>query len=202
MGVRNMPEATPQSERVVFLKQKAFLEFKKFIVTFLYLWVIFALLSIHESIIRAQNHLDYPAHTLAVINAFIFAKVLLIGEYLRLGTGFRNRPLIYSVLYKCFSFSLLLVGMHVVEKIIVGVISGKTAGAAFSEIGGRTLINIVSMATLAFVMLIPFFAFRELGRVIGEKELRSLFLGRRGKLDAVAIETTARRTTEDNILAK
>jgi hypothetical protein len=163
---------------------------------------VFRLLSIHESIILAQNHLDYPAHTLAVINAFIFAKVLLIGEYFRLGTGFKDSPLIYSVLYKCCSFSVLLIGIHIVEKIIVGVIGGKTVSGAFSEIGGGILISMVSMGTLAFVMLVPFFAFRELGGAIGEQELRSLFLGRRGKLNAGTFESTVQSTTEGNILAK
>src|SRR5271170_7638620 len=152
-----MAEQTTLSERAHNLKGKAYLEFKKFVTIFFYLWVVFALLSIHETIIRAQNHLNYRAHTLAVINAFVFAKVLLIGEYFRLGTGFKGKPLIYPVLYKCFSFSVLLIGVHIVERITLEVVGGKTVGEAFSEIGGGTLISIVSMGTLAFVMLIPFF---------------------------------------------
>jgi hypothetical protein len=196
-----MAERIVLSERARNLKEKAFLEFKKFIPIFLYLWVVFALLSIHETIIRAQHHLDYGAHSFAVINAFVFAKVLLVGEHFRLGTRFKHKPLIYPVLYKCLMFSVLLTSFHIVEKVLVGVVGGETVSESFSDLGGRTLISIVSMSTLAFVMLIPFFAFRELGRLIGEKELRSLFLGRGAKLDVGTLQSTA-QSTEGEILAK
>src|SRR5580700_11110520 len=196
-----MAEETALSERMQNLKQKGFLEFKKFMAIFLYLWVVFALLSIHETIIRAQHGLDYEAHTFAVINAFVFAKVLLVGEHFRLGTRFKHKPLIYPVLYKCLMFSVLLTSFHIVEKVLVGVVGGETISESFSDLGGRTLISIVSMSTLAFVMLIPFFAFRELGRLIGEKELRSLFLGRGAKLDVGTLQSTA-QSTEGEILAK
>jgi hypothetical protein len=186
-----MAERIAPSERARNLKEKAFLEFKKFIPIFLYLWVVFALLSIHETIIRAQHGLDYEAHTLAAINAFVFAKVLLVGEHFRLGTRFKHKPLIYPVLYKCLMFSVLLTGFHIVEKVLVGVVGGETISESFSDLGGRTLVSIVSMSTLAFVMLIPFFAFRELGRLIGEKELRSLFLGRGAKLDGGTLQSIA-----------
>jgi hypothetical protein len=178
-----MAEQATLSEQARKLREKAFIEFKRFVAVFLYLWVVFALLSIHETIIRAQNHLDYGAHTFAVINAFIFAKVLLVGDYLRLGDRFKHKPLVYPVLYKCLVFSALLTGFHIVERTFSGVVGGKTFSESFSEIGGRTLIGIVSISTLAFVMLIPFFAFRELGRMIGEEELRALFLGRGAKTE-------------------
>ena len=186
-----MAEQAALSERVQNLKQKGFLEFKRFMAIFLYLWVVFALLSIHETIIRAQHGLDYEAHTLAVINAFVFAKVLLVGEHFRLGSRFKRRPLIYPVLYKCLVFAVLLTSFRIVERIIVGMIGGKTLSEGLANIGGRTLVTIVSVSALAFVMLIPFFAFRELGRVIGEKELRSLFLGPGAKLDVGTLQSTA-----------
>jgi hypothetical protein len=169
---------------------------------FFYLWVVFALLSIHKTIVLARNHINYQEHTLAVINAFVLAKVLLIGEHFRLGSRFKGKPLIYPVLYKCLSFSVLLIGAHIIEKIFVGMIVGKTVSEAFSEIGGGTLISIMSMSTLAFVMLIPFFAFRELGRIIGQQELRSLFLGRGGKRDVGTFRSTGQSTEEGNTLAK
>ena len=65
------------------LKEKALVEFKRLLAIFLYLWVVFGLLSIHTSIILSQHHLDYTEHTLAIVNAFVFAKVLLIGEHFR-----------------------------------------------------------------------------------------------------------------------
>jgi hypothetical protein len=197
-----MDEQTALSERARNLKQRGLLEFKRFVAIFLYLWVVFALLSIHESIIRAQQGLDYEAHTFAVINAFIFAKVLLVGEHFRLGTRFKHKPLIYPVLYKCFVFSVLLTGFHIVEKIVAGVIGGETLSRGLADVDGRTLVRIVSMSTLAFVMLIPFFGFRELGRLIGQKELRSLFLGGGATSDVGKSESIVPETEERKFLAK
>ena len=66
----------PQQRR---LGERAYDEFKRFIVIFLYLWVVFGLLSIHKSLVLSQSHLDYPEHAFAIINALVFAKVLLVG---------------------------------------------------------------------------------------------------------------------------
>ena len=43
-------------------------------------------------------------------------------------------------------------------------------------LGGGSLQGIVSAGAIVFVSLIPFFAFREIGKVIGKRELWSLLL--------------------------
>ena len=197
-----MAEQPTLSERARNLKQNALLEYKRFLGIFLYLWVVFALLSIHESIIRAQHNLDFTAHTFAVINAFVLAKVLLVGEYLHLGTGFKEKPLVYPVLYKSLVFSIFLTAFHVAERMIVGMIRGKTFAESFSAIGGGRLEAILSIGALSFVMLIPFFAFRELGRVIGHEELRALFYGRRTKAGVGTSRLKTHGTEEDKLLSK
>jgi hypothetical protein len=173
-----MDENDAQRRRVHSLKEKASTEFRKFVIIFLYLWIVFAALSIHESIIRTKHSLDYREHGFAIINALVLAKVILLGDYFQLGTRFKDKPLVYPVLHKCLVFSVLLIGFHIAERMIGGIAGGKSASESFAGIGGGTLMSIVSMSVLAFVMLIPFFAFRELSRMIGEQELWSLFLGR------------------------
>jgi hypothetical protein len=176
-GVPEMDENDAKSHRVHNLKEKASTEFRKFLIIFLYLWIVFATLSIHESIIRAKHGLDYTEHGFAIINALVLAKVILVGDYFQLGTRFKDKPLVYPVLHKCLVFSVLLMGFHLAERMIVGIAGGKSASESFAGIGGGTLRSTISMSVLAFVMLIPFFAFRELGRMIGEQKLLSLFLG-------------------------
>src|SRR6516165_5397282 len=105
----NMADASLSIPRPRDLKGRAFEEFKRFIVIFLYLWVVFGLLSIHKSLVLSQRHLDQQEHTFAIINAFIFAKVLLVGEQLHLGRRFENKPLIYPILHKCFIFTVVLI---------------------------------------------------------------------------------------------
>jgi hypothetical protein len=200
--VPRMDQIKSRGEHMRNLKEKALLEFKAFLGIFLYLWVVFALLSIHESIIRAQHNLDFTAHSLAIINAFVLAKVLLVGEYLHLGAGFKEKPLVYPVLYKSLVFSIFLTGFHVAERIIVGMIRGKSFAESFSAIGGGRLEAILSISALTFVMLIPFFAFRELGRMIGEEKLRALFYGQRTKAGVGTLRSTVPETEEGKPLAK
>ena len=165
------------------LKEGAIHELKEFLAMFIYLWVFFALLVIHESVILAQEHQDFVAHGFAILDALILAKVLLIGEDLHLGSRFRDKPLVFSILYKSFAFSLVFIGFHIVERVVVGVSTGRSIAQSFPVIGGGSLKGIFSVAAILFVGLIPFFAFRELARVIGQNELRSLLLTRGTKVD-------------------
>ena len=106
----------------------------------------------------------------------MLAKVLLTGEDLKFGTRFKDKPLIYSILYKCFIFTLFLIGFHIVERVIGGVLHGKSIAQSFPDVGGGSVQGILSLGVTVFVALIPFFAFREIARVIGPGELWSLLL--------------------------
>ena len=160
------------------LKERAVHQLREFLVMFIYLWALFALLVINQSIVLAREAQDYQAHGFAILNALILAKVLLIGEDLRLGERFRDRPLLYSIFYKCFIFTLFIVGFHILERVIVGVWRGRTIAQSFPTIGGGSVNGILSLGATLFVALIPFFAFREISRVIGRGELWSLLLSR------------------------
>jgi hypothetical protein len=158
------------------LKERAYEEFKRFIVIFLYLWVVFGLLSIHRSFVLSQRHLDYGEHALAIINAFVFAKVLLVAEASGLGSRFRDKPLIYPVLHKCFLFTVVLIGFHIIEIASVALWRGSTIANNLQAEGLGNLKGILSVGIMSFVLLLPFFLLRELGRVIGHKELWDLIL--------------------------
>jgi len=174
-----MTEESVPVSRISRLKAKALDEFKGFLIIFFYLWVVFGLLSIHKSIILSEHQLDYPEHAFAIVNAFVFAKVLLIGEHFGLGTRFSHKPLIYPILHKCFIFTLVLLCFHIIESLLVGLWHGNTAANSLPAMGGGNLKGILSVGVVCFVVLLPFFAFREIGRVIGHGELWYLILERR-----------------------
>jgi hypothetical protein len=161
------------------LRERAYDEFKRFVVIFLYLWVVFGLLSIHKSLVLSQSHLDYPEHAFAIINALVFAKVLLVAEHFHLGTRFQNRPLIYPILHKCLVFTLVLICFHIVESVLVGVWHGNTLADSLPPIVGGGLKGLLAVGVMCFVVLIPFFGFREIARVIGHGEMRALMFARR-----------------------
>jgi hypothetical protein len=145
---------------------------------FVYLWILLTLFIINQSAVLAREHHNYQAHFFAFVNALIMAKVLLIGEDLHLWDRFRDKPLLYSIFYKCFVFTIFFIGVHILERVIVGVWSGRTIAQSFPDIGRGSLSEILSLGATVFVSLIPFFAFREISRVIGPGELWSLLLSR------------------------
>ena len=174
----NPPEKSSSNRHKSTLKERAAHQLREFLVMFSYLWALFALLVINQSVVLAREAQDYEAHGFAILNALILAKVLLIGEDLQLGNRFRDKALIYSILYRCFIFTLFIVGFHILERVIVGVWSGRTIAQSFPTIGGGSVNGILSLGATLFVALIPFFAFREISRVIGRRELWSLLLSR------------------------
>lgn len=164
------------------LKEKAISEAKKFAVIVGYLWVLFVLFGIHKvTILRGQN----PASPLgfrvgfALINALILGKIILIAEAFHFGEKFKDRPLVYAILFKAAAFSVLLLCFDILEDVIVGLFHHKTITESMPTLGGGGVEGILLVALMVCIVLIPFFAFREIARAIGEDELLSLLFKRR-----------------------
>jgi hypothetical protein len=160
------------------IRKKIITETKKFLGMAAYLWVLFFLFSLHERIVLAQHQIDYEFFGIPLVSALVLAKVMLIAEDLHLGERFEDKPLIYPILYKSLLFAAVFICFHVLEDSLIGISKGKTLSESVSSIGGGGLRGIVSVAAIITFALCPFFAFRELGRVIGQQELRSLLLTR------------------------
>lgn len=185
-ALATLPEPSPQKPT---LKERALHELRRFTVMSLYLWVLFALFSIHQSIVLAEHDIDYRAQGFAFINALMLAKVMLIGEDLHLGRRFKDRRLVYSILYQSLAFAILFICFHIVERLLIGIWDGKTIAESFPEIGGGSLKGILSAGTIISVSLIPFFAFKAIGEAMGERELWALFFGRGGRDSGINAKT-------------
>jgi hypothetical protein len=153
-------------------------EIKQFLGMAVYLWILFGLFALHESIVLARHQINYKFYGFAVVNALILAKVMLVAEDLHLGERFREGPLVFPILYKSFLFAIVFICFDIVEEVLVGMVKGKTLLTSVPSIGGGTLGGIVSVGTIVTFALIPFFAFREVGRVVGERELHILLFTR------------------------
>src|SRR5262249_38516602 len=167
---------TATNQRVQNLKAKGINEFKRFVIIFVYLWVVFGLFSLNQAIIL--RNLSYLTHGFALLNAVIFAKVMLIAEDLKLGDRFQSRPLIYPVSYKTVAFSVVFLLFHLLEEAIVAWWHGRNIAETFPVLGDSTFIGAVCVWGVLSISLIPFFAVREISRVLGEHELWSLFFRR------------------------
>ncbi|SFK55407.1 hypothetical protein [Methylocapsa palsarum] len=173
---RTVPSPAPVAGKPT-LKQKAAQEMRRFLVMAAYLWVLLALFSLHQSIVLAEHGINFREQGFAIVNALMLAKVMLIAEGFHVGRRFENRPLVYPILYQSIEFAILFICFHIVEHLAVGWWEGKTMAASFPEIGGGSPKGIASAGVILFVMLIPFFAFKELGRIVGDRELHALVFG-------------------------
>jgi len=157
------------------LKQKAYQELKEFLVIALYLWLIFAVLLLYKSVILAEQNVGFVAHGLALLNALALAKVILIAKALHFAERFKEEPLIYPTIFKSGAFAIILGIFKVLEEVGVGLYHGRSVNESVAAVGGGTLKGILSLVLLLAIVLIPFFGFTELGSVLGEGKLRTLF---------------------------
>jgi hypothetical protein len=153
-------------------------ELKSFAGIVLYLWVVFGLYVLNESIILGKEHIPFASHAFALINAVVLGKVLLVAEDMKFADRFKQEPLVFPIVYKAFAFAVLFVVFHVAESELSGLFHGRSAIESFPTIGGGTMKGIVCIIAILFVSLLPFFAFREVGRVIGEDRLWALLFKR------------------------
>lgn len=166
------------NQRLHTLAEKGIGEFKRFAIMFIYLWLIFGLVVVDQTVILGARNIDYSPHGFALINAAVLAKVMLVAEDLGLGRWFEDRPLIYPIVHKSAAFAILFIAFYIAEKVLVGVIGGETVAASWPHLGGGTLLGYLCIWAILFVSLLPFFAIREIGRVIGERELWNLMFRR------------------------
>ena len=154
-------------------KQKAVHELKDFAWISLYLAFFFCALTTYAMLLLRKYEINYLNYTFAIVNALIVAKIILIGEWARLGRQAEAKPLYLAVLYKSFVFGLLVFGFHFLEEFIKRLIHHKPFGAVWNDLHFDDLMG---KSLIVFCTFIPLFAFIELRRVMGDKEFYSLFL--------------------------
>lgn len=164
------------NERLLRLKTGAINETRELFGIFIYLWVLLSLFSLHKALVLNEESLIYH-QGFAIINALALAKVVLVAEYFHVGDRLKNRPLIYPIVFKSAVFAVILMCFHIIEEALLGVLHGKPLFQSIPDIGGGTLQGILMIGIIMFVVLTPFFAFRELGRAIGTEQLHSLLFG-------------------------
>jgi hypothetical protein len=76
---------------------------------------------------------------------------------------------------KSLAFTILFILFYVVEELIVGAFTGKTIQESIPHIGGSPM-GLLYVTIILSITLIPFFAFREIGRVVGEQRMREMLL--------------------------
>ena len=164
------------------LKPKARHKPIEYALNVVYLTIVFAAFTIYRRLILASYEIVYTDYGVALIEALILGKVIMIGGLFRLGRGLEDQPLIYSSLYKTAVFCLFCAAFTVAEHAVVGLWKGEGLTAGWHEFAEKGSHEVLANTLMLFVSLFPFFAFKELGRVAGRDRLKEIFFLKRHDL--------------------
>jgi hypothetical protein len=156
-------------------KEKIFRNFGEYATIVIYLTLVFAAFTQYRRLVLAAHDISYTNYWIALVEAFILGKVIMIGSVLRIGRGLENMPLIFPALYKAVMFTLLVVVFTLCEHGLKGLWTGKGFGSGLLEFLGKGSHELLAGSLVILVALTPFFAIRELGRVVGTDKIWALF---------------------------
>jgi hypothetical protein len=160
-------------------KEKILHETKELLAIFLYLALFFCAFTMYRQLVMQEIGISYFHYGFALVKALALAKVILLGQRVRFARVFDDRPLVVPTLYKVVLFGLFAMAFEVVEHVIGGLLHGKNLPGALQEITSAGRDELLARTLMMLVAFVPFFAFNEMARVLGEGRLTELFLYKR-----------------------
>ena len=160
------------------LKEKAIDELKAYWIIAIYLAIFLGALTVYRRVILAEFGVVYLHYGVAVVEALIIAKVILIGKVFGFSRWLEDRALIYPVLFKSVLFGVLVFLFGIVEHLVEGWFHKERVSVIFAKIASIGADELVARALMLIVAFVPFFAFWELGRVIGLRRLSTMYFSR------------------------
>jgi hypothetical protein len=156
------------------LRHRATEELKEFLILSLYLYVCLGAIIIMKSAILSSVGVEFDAWGIAGIKALLLAKFMLVGKALHLGEK-KNRPLAYPTVYQSALTLVLLIILTTLEEILVGALHHRTIKESLTHVAGDRLDLVLATFLIMFLILVPYFAFRNLAEVLGPGVLPRLF---------------------------
>jgi hypothetical protein len=158
------------------VRERARHEAIRFVVLFLYLWIMFMLFQVHQYVILAEHAIPFQNWGFGFVNALLLAKVMIVADDLRFGDWFRSKPLLVPIIVRSIAFAVLFIVIETLEKVLLGVYHGVPASDAVPTFGGGGFKGSFLVGIITAFALLPFFAFDEIERVLGRGTLRDLLV--------------------------
>src|SRR5262245_29319385 len=128
------------------IKERAIEEFRRFTILFLYLWVLFGLFVLDETVMARQQNLSLLPHGFALINALVLAKVMLVTEDLDLARWLTGKPAAWAIIYESALLSALFICFHFIEELAIDLFRGTGIAAGVPSIGGGGWLGLLVVA--------------------------------------------------------
>jgi hypothetical protein len=160
-------------------KQRFLMELTEYWINVAYLTVFFGLFTDYRRLILHQYSIVYLNYGISLIKALVLAKVILVIDALRLGRKLESKPLAYSTPYKSSVFSVGVMLFSLLENAARAILTGKGLPGVRADLAAKGKYEVAAECLVVFFAFIPFFAFKELERVLGRDKLRRLFFSER-----------------------
>ena len=170
-----MPSEAPKHAS---LKEKAKEELRQFWIIAIYLAIFFSAFTLYRRMVLAEFGVTYLHYGTGLIEALIIAKIVLIGKALGLDKQRDRGPLILTVVFKAFLFSLLTIAFGVLEHIVEGLIHRKDWATIMRDLLAARGPELFARMIMLFVSFLPFFAFWEIGAYLGPHKLIGMFFSK------------------------
>lgn len=157
-------------------------EVRKILVAALFFSTGFCLIHVSNRLLTEGSHVELASLSRAIFGGLIVAKVLASVDVLPFVHAFPGRPLVQNIVWKS---SLYLAG-GVIFLYIEPFVKNLFRGAGLFLSNSRAWQELMlprTWATLIWVamLLAVFVTLKELGRLVGNDQLKYMFFGRRGK---------------------
>ena len=151
-------------------------EMQEYAIVCAYLYICLGALQFYKEQVLAEQGISYFPYGAAAIKALILGKFMMVGHALKLGGRHDGGPLIVPILRRTLAFVALLYLLNVLEDIAAAAIKGRPITDAMAELTGGSLLRPLAMCIVFVVILLPYFAYREVAGALGEGTLRRLLL--------------------------
>jgi hypothetical protein len=156
-------------------KRKIIDEMVEYYLNFVYLAFFLVAFAWYRRLILAGYGIVYTNYWVPLVEAAVLAKVIMVGEMVRLGRGMERKPLLFPTLFRTVLFSVWVGVFSVLEGTARGLLHRKGLTAGLAELASKGRYELLAKCVVIFCAFVPFFAFKELEGILGKHTLRDLF---------------------------
>jgi hypothetical protein len=153
--------AADAPEKKATLAQRARHELVTYLCLSAYLWICFGALIVYKAAILRSVGVAYTPLGVAIVKALILAKFIMLLEAVKLGDRGKLSAPIFDVMKKSGLFAVFLFILTILEELLLGYAHGKEVRDILRDFAGGTLQEAFAVGLLLFLIMIPYFAYRE-----------------------------------------
>src|SRR5215831_14968897 len=155
-------------------------EFRKGLITAVFFSIGFLVIMVHNRLLTEGTGFKPQSFLMAVIGGLIAGKVLLSVDMLPFVDAFPRKPMIYNIGWKTSLYVAAGVVFLYVDPFVRHLFKGAGLYASHSQAWHELMLP-RTWATLIWVvvLMLIFVTVKEMSRVVGKDQLKSMFFGRR-----------------------